>query len=128
MKDFGSWGSYGEVGTYGIEKMGNNFYCLKYDNGMQGNQGYFTAQTFYFSLNSYCDISEVFSYIYEQQDPGSPDKEGGDGWVETSTIRIVPAGELYNIEQKTMRDGKLISNLVYKYSDNLGKYVLSDSK
>lgn len=123
-KDFVSFGAWGKMlGRLGIEKLGEDFYCLKIQSAIDGNQGYERGITAYYSLNEYERFDEVFSYVYYDSNTGA--MEVGKGYTEEMSIKILPAEDSYfGIELSSKRtDRKLIVKKKYKYSEEEQRYM-----
>jgi len=113
-----NFGSYGEVGQFAIQKLGDNLYCLKLDTGIEGNHGYFAGACTYYSLTEYHEFKQVFSYVYFDSNQGSA--EEGKQYVEETSILIIPGKPYYSIELTTKRKNKSITGKK--------KYVFSEDK
>ena len=113
-----SFGSYGITGQFAVQKLGEKFYCLKLDTGIDGNQGYFTGTNTYYSLTDYDEFKEVFSYVYSDSNEGA--MEEGKGYTDETAISLIPGKPYYSIELTTKRNNKGISGKK--------KYIFSEDK
>ncbi len=138
QKMFRQFGSFGETGSYGVEKLGSDFYCLKLHANADGNHGEFWGfEHFYYIEENFVNcngctepIKEVFSYCYYHTDEGAradDDTSTVDNSDEEASLKIIPTkGKYshYNIQVSTKKGNKLISTENYKYEDEKGVYVL----
>ena len=133
-KKFIQYGSWGKTDSYGVAKLGSNFYCLKLRSKVDGNQGYFSGWEVYYSIKNYYSgcincaepIKEIFSYIYYNSVSGGSEYYA-DVPDDNATMKIIPTkGEnsYYNIQLNSNKGDKLFSTENYKYSDEKGVYVL----
>ena len=123
-KDFiglGAWGK--KLGQLSIEKLGTDFYCLKVKSAIYGNQGYESGVTSFYSLNSYEQLNEVFSFVYFDSNEGA--MEEGKGSTKETSIKLIPnAGSYFDIVLITNRSSaKNMITKKYKYSENEGHYI-----
>lgn len=102
-----NFGSYGEKGQFAVQKLGDKFFCLKLDSGIDGNQGYFAGSNTYYSLTDYDQFNEVFSYVYSYSNKGA--MEEGRGYNEETSVSILPGKPYYTIELTTIRNNKSAS-------------------
>ena len=86
-------------GHFGIAQLGKNYYCLKYQSGIGGGQGYFGGYDSYYDLSSYTQFPEVFSYNYYDSNEGAVTDNSG--YTKETEISIHPAGDYYSIELTT---------------------------
>ena len=123
-KEFIGMGAWGDrLGRLGIEKLGDDFYCLKVQSAVDGNQGYERGITSYYSLNSYDRLNEVFSFVYYDSNEGA--MEDGKGYTEETSLKVMPEEDSYfGIELSSKRtDRKLIVKKKYKYSEEEERYI-----
>lgn len=123
-KDFVGLGAWGEMlGQLSIEKLGEDFYCLKVQSAIDGNQGYMCSVTSYYSLNNYDYLSEVFSFVYYDSNEGA--MEDGNGYTEKVKIRTIPSNESYYlIEENSQRTDRNVSVVrTFRYSEDDGRYI-----
>jgi hypothetical protein len=113
-----NFGSYGEKGEFAVQKLGDNFFCLRLDTGIDGSQGYFAGAYTYYSLTDYDQFKEVFSFIYSDSNEGA--MEEGKGYTDETTISIVPSKPFYTIGLTTKRNNTIITGKK--------KFVFSDDK
>lgn len=123
-KDFVTLGAWGEMlGQMGIEKLGEDFYCLKVQSAVDGNQGYERGITSFYSLNNYEQLNEVFSFVYYDSNEGA--MEEGKGTTEETGIRILPTNDVYYLielnSQCTDRKVPVVSK--FRYSEDDGRYI-----
>ena len=122
-KDFirmGAWGR--KLGHWGIEKLGEDFYGLKVQSAIDGNQGYERGITTLYSLNSYDQFKEIFSFIYYDSNEGA--MEEGKGVTEEKIMKVTPASDSYfGIELNTKRTGQKNVTRKYKYSEEERHYI-----
>lgn len=113
-----NFGAYGETGQFAVRKLGDKFYCLILDTGIDGNQGYFSGANTYYSLTDYDEFKEVFYYVYSDSNEGA--MEEGEGYTEETTASIIPDKHYYTIELTTKRNNNVTA--VKK------KYVFSEDR
>ena len=113
-----NFGSYGNTGQFAVHKLGDKFYCLKLDTGIDGNQGYFAGTNTYYSLTDCDEFKEVFSYVYSDSNEGA--MEEGKGYTDETAISLIPGKPYYSIELTTKRNNKGISGKK--------KYIFSEDK
>lgn len=125
-KDFVSFGAWGKrLGHLGIEKLGEDFYCLKVQSAIDGNQGYESGVTTFYSLNWYEQFNEAFSYVYYDSNEGAI--EVGKGFTEKTTMNITPTADFYQIELSIKRTGRnLNEKKKFLYSEADGHFVQTD--
>lgn len=120
---FGSWGK--RLGQFGIEKFGEDFYCLKVQSAIDGNQGYERGVTCFYSLNEYEQFHDVFSYVYYNSNEGA--MEEGKGFTEKTTMNTIPTNDFYVIELSSKRTGmNLYVKKKFNYSEDECRYLLSN--
>lgn len=123
-KDFIGMGAWGDrLGRLRIEKLGDDFYCLKVQSAVDGNQGYERGITSYYSLNSYDRLDEVFSFVYYDSNEGA--LEEGKGFTKETTMKLIPTADSYFcIELRTkLSGGKNTVIKKYKFSEDERHYV-----
>lgn len=123
-KDFVGLGAWGKrLAHLEIENLGADFYSLKVQSAVYGNQGYERGVISLYSLNSYDQFNEIFSFVYYDSNEGAI--EDGKGYTDKTTMKITPTADGYfGIELSTKRSGG--KNTVikkYKYSEDERHYI-----
>ena len=113
-----NFGSYGSTGQFAVQKLGEKFYCLRLDSGIDGNQGYFSGANTYYSLTDYDQFKEVFYYVYSDSNEGAMDE--GKGYTDETSISLIQGKPYYSIELTTKRNNTSITGKK--------KYVFSEDK
>ena len=139
-KNFSEFGSSGNTGSYGVERLGDNLYCLKLHHNIDGNQGEFEGWEEFYAIDYYFPgdftsntdirnwepLKNVFSYRYYYSVNGSYEKYANVP-DENATIKIIYSkgkNIQYKIQLITKKSEKetVIEN--FNYSNKKGIYVL----
>lgn len=122
-----NFGAYGEKGQFAVQKLGDNFFCLRLDTGIDGSQGYFAGAYTYYSLTDYDQFKEVFSYVYSDSNEGA--MEEGKGYTEETAISILPGKSYYTIELTTKHNNKsTASKKRYVFSEDKREFQIVNQK